>query len=160
MPLLAIETTCDETAAAVIDRSRRVLSSVVASQDELHARWRGVVPELASRAHVERIVPVIDMRRRLGFAAPPPSAVRTHLVLRQQDDWYSLFVDEVLDVHDFPAERIEQPAKADGPATDAVTGVFAGPAGLVHFLDPQRIVQSLVRQRTAPFIRHGASHGG
>ena len=60
MPLLAIETTCDETAAAVIDRSRRVLSSVVASQDELHARWRGVVPEVASRAHVERIVPVID----------------------------------------------------------------------------------------------------
>ena len=60
MPLLAIETTCDETAAAVIDRSRVVLSSVVASQDELHARWRGVVPELASRAHVERIVPVID----------------------------------------------------------------------------------------------------
>jgi purine-binding chemotaxis protein CheW len=107
-----------------------------------------------------RIVPVIDMRRRLGFAVPPPSAVRTHLVLRQQDDWYSLLVDEVLDVHDFPAERIEQPAKADGPATDAVTGVFAGPAGLVHFLDPQRIVQSLVRQRTAPFIRHGASHGG
>ena len=60
MPLLAIETTCDETAAAVIDRSRRVLSSVVASQDDLHARWRGVVPEVASRAHVERIIPVID----------------------------------------------------------------------------------------------------
>lgn len=107
-----------------------------------------------------RIVPVIDMRRRLGFAAPPPAWVRTHLVLRQQDEWYSLLVDEVLDVHDYPAERIEQPAKPAGPATDAVTGVFAGPAGLVHFLDPQRIVQSLVRQRTAPFIRHGASHGG
>ena len=60
MPLLAIETTCDETAAAVIDRERRVLSSVVASQDALHARWRGVVPEVASRAHVERILPVID----------------------------------------------------------------------------------------------------
>ena len=60
MPLLAIETTCDETAAAVITRDRVVLSSVVASQDELHARWRGVVPEVASRAHVERIVPVID----------------------------------------------------------------------------------------------------
>ncbi|MFN5755340.1 MAG: chemotaxis protein CheW [Planctomycetia bacterium] len=107
-----------------------------------------------------RIVPVIDMRRRLGFAALSPSAVRTHLVLRQQDERYSLLVDEVLDVHDFPAERIEQPAKAVGPATDAVSGVFPGPAGLVHFLDPQRIVQSLVRQRTAPFIRHGASHGG
>ena len=60
MPLLAIETTCDETAAAVITRDRAVLSSVVASQDELHARWRGVVPEVASRAHVERIIPVID----------------------------------------------------------------------------------------------------
>lgn len=60
MPLLAIETTCDETAAAVISRDRAVLSSVVASQERLHARWRGVVPELASRAHVERIIPVID----------------------------------------------------------------------------------------------------
>ena len=60
MPLLAIETTCDEPAAAVVDRSRTVRSSVVASQDELHARWRGVVPEVASRAHVERIIPVID----------------------------------------------------------------------------------------------------
>jgi len=60
MPLLAIETTCDETAAAVISRRREVLSSVVASQDALHARWRGVVPEVASRAHVERIIPVID----------------------------------------------------------------------------------------------------
>ncbi len=60
MPLLAIETTCDETAAAVVARDRSVLSSIVASQEQLHARWRGVVPELASRAHVERIIPVID----------------------------------------------------------------------------------------------------
>ena len=59
MPLLTIETTCDETAAAVIARDRRVLSSIVASQERLHARWRGVVPEVASRAHVERILPVI-----------------------------------------------------------------------------------------------------
>ncbi|HBU38075.1 MAG TPA: tRNA (adenosine(37)-N6)-threonylcarbamoyltransferase complex transferase subunit TsaD [Planctomycetaceae bacterium] len=59
MPLLAIETTCDETAAAIISPERQILSSVVASQDELHARWRGVVPEIASRAHVERIIPVI-----------------------------------------------------------------------------------------------------
>ena len=60
MPLLAIETTCDETAAAVVSRSRQILSSVVASQEQIHARWHGVVPEVASRAHVERIVPVID----------------------------------------------------------------------------------------------------
>jgi N6-L-threonylcarbamoyladenine synthase len=60
MLLLAIESTCDETAAAVIDESLRVHSSVVASQDELHQRFRGVVPEIAARAHVERILPVID----------------------------------------------------------------------------------------------------
>ncbi len=60
MPLLAIETTCDETAAAVIDADGRVLSSIVASQEQLHERFGGVVPEIASRAHLERILPVID----------------------------------------------------------------------------------------------------
>jgi N6-L-threonylcarbamoyladenine synthase len=76
MPLLAIETTCDETAAAVISRSREVLSSVVASQEQLHARWRGVVPELASRAHVERIMPVIDEAvARAGIARGDLEAV-------------------------------------------------------------------------------------
>jgi N6-L-threonylcarbamoyladenine synthase len=58
--LLILETTCDETAAAVVTDELEVLSSVVASQDELHRRFGGVVPEIASRAHVERILPVID----------------------------------------------------------------------------------------------------
>ncbi|HEX4144255.1 MAG TPA: tRNA (adenosine(37)-N6)-threonylcarbamoyltransferase complex transferase subunit TsaD [Pirellulales bacterium] len=59
MKILTIETTCDETAAAIVTDQLEVLSSVVASQDDLHRRYGGVVPELASRAHVERIVPVI-----------------------------------------------------------------------------------------------------
>jgi N6-L-threonylcarbamoyladenine synthase len=76
MPLLAIESTCDETAAAVIARDRSVLSSVVASQEALHARWRGVVPEVASRAHVERIIPVIDeAMTRAGVATRDLEAV-------------------------------------------------------------------------------------
>ncbi len=58
--LLILETTCDETAAAVVTDELEVLSSVVASQEKLHERFGGVVPELASRAHVERILPVID----------------------------------------------------------------------------------------------------
>ena len=58
--LLAIESSCDETAAAVIDHNRKVLSNVVATQHELHERFGGVVPEIASRAHLERILPVID----------------------------------------------------------------------------------------------------
>jgi N6-L-threonylcarbamoyladenine synthase len=58
--ILGIETSCDETAAAVVEDGRRVRSSVVSSQIDLHAPYGGVVPELASRAHVELINPVVD----------------------------------------------------------------------------------------------------
>src|SRR4051795_6293069 len=57
--ILGIESTCDETAAAVVVDGFDVRSSVVASQVDLHARYRGVVPEIASRAHIENILPVI-----------------------------------------------------------------------------------------------------
>jgi len=57
--LLAIESSCDETAAAVIADNGQILSSVIASQQELHAEFGGVVPEIASRAHVGRILPTI-----------------------------------------------------------------------------------------------------
>ena len=67
--LLAIESSCDETAAAVINRNRQVLSNVVATQHELHERFGGVVPEIASRAHLERILPVIDEALRQANAA-------------------------------------------------------------------------------------------
>src|SRR6476620_9206314 len=60
MRILTLETTCDETAAAVVTDELVVLSSVVASQDQLHQRFAGVVPEIAARAHVERILRVID----------------------------------------------------------------------------------------------------
>jgi N6-L-threonylcarbamoyladenine synthase len=56
---LGIETSCDETAAAILEDGRRVRSSVIASQDTLHAPYGGVVPELASRRHVEAIWPVV-----------------------------------------------------------------------------------------------------
>ncbi|MCA9080194.1 MAG: tRNA (adenosine(37)-N6)-threonylcarbamoyltransferase complex transferase subunit TsaD [Planctomycetaceae bacterium] len=58
--LLALESSCDETAAAVIDADLNVLSSVVASQDDLHQQFGGVVPEIASRAHVRNLLPVLD----------------------------------------------------------------------------------------------------
>jgi len=64
--ILGIESSCDETAAAVLVDGRRVLSSVVASQDDVHAPYGGVVPELASRRHLEVIVPVVE--RALGEA--------------------------------------------------------------------------------------------
>jgi len=57
--ILGIETSCDETAAAVVCNGRDVKSSVIASQVELHEKYGGVVPEIASRAHIEQIYPVI-----------------------------------------------------------------------------------------------------
>lgn len=58
--ILTLETTCDETAAAVVTDELEVLGAVVASQSHLHDNYGGVVPEIASRAHVERILPVIE----------------------------------------------------------------------------------------------------
>src|SRR6202048_3893964 len=57
--ILGIETSCDETAASVVERGARTLSSVVASQIATHARYGGVVPERASREHLRAIVPVV-----------------------------------------------------------------------------------------------------
>jgi N6-L-threonylcarbamoyladenine synthase len=60
MFFLALETSCDETAAAVFSEELAILSDVVASQTELHSPFGGVVPEVAARAHLERLLPVID----------------------------------------------------------------------------------------------------
>jgi N6-L-threonylcarbamoyladenine synthase len=62
--ILGIESSCDETAAAVVERGSRQLSNVVASQIAIHSRYGGVVPELASREHLRAIVPVVDAALR------------------------------------------------------------------------------------------------
>ena len=72
--VLGIETSCDETAAAVVEDARRILSSVVSSQAAVHAPYGGVVPELASRHHVENIVPVIESAIRDSGASFPDLA--------------------------------------------------------------------------------------
>jgi N6-L-threonylcarbamoyladenine synthase len=69
--VLGIETSCDETAAAVVERGAVVRSSVVSSQVALHARYGGVVPELAGRAHLERLTGVVtEALERAGVAEP------------------------------------------------------------------------------------------
>jgi N6-L-threonylcarbamoyladenine synthase len=60
MKILGIETSCDETAAAVVEDGTRILSNQIASQVEIHARYGGIVPEVASRQHILSIIPVID----------------------------------------------------------------------------------------------------
>jgi N6-L-threonylcarbamoyladenine synthase len=74
--ILAIETSCDETAAAVVEDGRHVRSSVVSSQVDLHARFGGVVPEVAGRAHVDLLTPVVDQAMRdAGVTGPDLDAV-------------------------------------------------------------------------------------
>lgn len=58
--ILAIESSCDETAASVVKNGREVLSNIIASQIELHTLYGGVVPEIASRKHIEKINQVIE----------------------------------------------------------------------------------------------------
>ena len=60
MYFLGIESSCDETAAAVFTDELQILASVIASQIDLHSRFGGVVPEVAARAHLQRLLPVID----------------------------------------------------------------------------------------------------
>jgi N6-L-threonylcarbamoyladenine synthase len=60
MFILGIDTSCDDTAASVVENSSRILSNVVSTQDEIHNKYGGIVPELASRRHIEMIWPVVD----------------------------------------------------------------------------------------------------
>src|SRR6266581_2897086 len=73
LKILGIESSCDETAAAVVADGREILSSVVASQIDIHGKYGGVVPELASREHLRQIVPVV--REALARAGVPLSNV-------------------------------------------------------------------------------------
>src|SRR4051812_9607901 len=70
--ILGIESTCDETAASVVVDGYDVRSNVVATQVELHAKYRGVVPEIASRAHIENILPVV--REAVGRVGATPAS--------------------------------------------------------------------------------------
>src|SRR3954463_8487609 len=78
MLTLGIETSCDETAAAVVRDGREVLSDVVSTQIDIHRRWGGVVPEIASRNHVVQVMPVIHealTRAQLSLTALDAIAV-------------------------------------------------------------------------------------
>ena len=66
MLVLGLESSCDETAAAVVEDGHRVLSDIVATQIDVHARYGGVVPELASRAHIVNVVPVVQEALRVA----------------------------------------------------------------------------------------------
>ena len=71
MKILGIETSCDETAAAVVEDGRRLLSNVVSSQIDIHKEYGGVVPEIAARSHIEAVLPVVHEALRVAFPTLP-----------------------------------------------------------------------------------------
>src|SRR5262245_51017594 len=71
MLILGIETSCDETAVGIVVDGRRMLTNVVASQAAIHARYGGVVPEVASRHHVEAMMPVVRAALNEAGVKPP-----------------------------------------------------------------------------------------
>ncbi|MHC4882423.1 MAG: tRNA (adenosine(37)-N6)-threonylcarbamoyltransferase complex transferase subunit TsaD [Planctomycetota bacterium] len=79
--ILGIETSCDETAAAVVCNGKQICSSVVASQTALHEKYGGVVPEIASRAHVENILPIVT--EAISQAQIPPERIDAVAIANQ-----------------------------------------------------------------------------
>jgi N6-L-threonylcarbamoyladenine synthase len=88
MLVLGIETSCDETAAAVIRDGREIVSSVISSQIKTHEKFGGVVPELASREHLDKIVPIVE--EALSRAAERTSK-STASPLRMALAWLDLY---------------------------------------------------------------------
>jgi N6-L-threonylcarbamoyladenine synthase len=76
MLILGIDTSCDDTSASVVEDGRKIISNIVSSQSEIHSRYGGIVPELASRRHIEMIVPVVDEAiKQAGISLQDLSAV-------------------------------------------------------------------------------------
>jgi N6-L-threonylcarbamoyladenine synthase len=76
MLMLGIDTSCDDTSASVVENGSTIFSNIVSSQSDIHSRYGGIVPELASRRHIEMIIPVVDEALKLsGISFPDLSAV-------------------------------------------------------------------------------------
>jgi N6-L-threonylcarbamoyladenine synthase len=76
MLILGIDTSCDDTSAAVVEDGRKIISNIVSSQSDIHTRYGGIVPELASRRHIEMIMPVVqEALRKAGITLSDLSAI-------------------------------------------------------------------------------------
>ena len=106
-------------------------------------------PALAGLLNLRgRIVPVIDLRIRFGFSTYDRDKPRTNVVVEYCNEWYSLLVDDLLDVTSYDTSQIEPPSGSrSAAALDAVVGLLPAADRLVHLLDPARILQSLIATR-------------
>ncbi|RJP32263.1 MAG: tRNA (adenosine(37)-N6)-threonylcarbamoyltransferase complex transferase subunit TsaD [Phycisphaerales bacterium] len=149
--LLGIETSCDETAAAVVVDGRRVLSNVVASQIDLHRKYGGVVPEIASRAHIERLDGVI--LEALDVAGCSPGDVDAVAVTHTPGLVGSLLIGvtaaktlawawgkPLVPVHHIRAHALSPAIDADPPPWPAVALIASGGhTSLFHVRDPNDV---------------------
>lgn len=149
--VLGIETSCDETAAAVVEGGVRVLSNVVASQFDLHAKYGGVVPEIASRAHLERLDAVVEESlHRAGstrddinavavtYAPGLVGALLIGVAGAKALAW--AWKKPLVGVHHIEAHAISPAIGADRPVWPAVALVVSGGhTSLFHVHDPDHI---------------------
>ena len=149
--ILGIESSCDETSAAIVVDGRQVLSNVVSSQVDLHARYGGVVPEIAARAHLERVVPIVETALRDAQTEPEridaiavtsgPGLVGSLLIGVTAAKMLALAWDKPL----VPVDHIEAHATSaalaeQGPAWPSVALVVSGGhTSLYHVRDPLHI---------------------
>jgi purine-binding chemotaxis protein CheW len=107
-----------------------------------------------------RIVPVVDPAAALGVGRVETDG-GTLLVVALDDDWYGLVIEEMLDVVEIPAAAVEQATSSAGEtgSGEMLTGVYAAADRLVHLLDPERMIHSLVRPRPQASERQGVFHG-
>ena len=88
MKILAFETSCDETSCAVIEDGRKILSNVISTQVPIHKKFGGVVPEIASRHHIEDVLPVVLKH----WKKPEPAGrISMLLLLHKGRGWWVLF---------------------------------------------------------------------
>jgi N6-L-threonylcarbamoyladenine synthase len=151
--VLGLESSCDETACAVVDDGHIVRSDIVASQGDIHARYGGVVPELASRAHVANVIPVIDMALAHagvqledidGIAVThTPGLIGGLLVGLQTAKAISWATGKpVVGVHHLHGHVSAIRLEDDPPPYPHLALIASGGhTSVVHVLDPERIVQ-------------------
>ena len=110
--ILGIESSCDETAAAVVRGGREILSSVVHSQIDEHRPFGGVVPEIAARAHVERILPVIDEAlRKAGCTHEDLDAIAVYIgapIDRRKQRFKSHLAEVIRQEEEFDGQLLQQ----------------------------------------------------
>ena len=156
--ILGIESSCDETAAAVVRGGRHILSSVVHSQAEMHARHGGVIPELAGRSHLQKILPVMDAALHEARVAPEdidavavttrPGLIGSLLVgLSAAKSWAWVHEKPLVPVHHIEAHIWAATMEHEAPSWPCIALVVSGGHSSIYRCDSPLAFVELARTK-------------